>query len=95
MIGGSSMLLLDKVVFLTGGSTGIPKSRIASDDFRIDYSNFSETLPDEFFPKGADWLMLGPSGPRRWRLAVDHLALVRGGIAFGVELAPRWVITLS
>ncbi len=81
-------------VFETGGSTGIPKSRIASDDFRIDYSNFSETLPDEFFPPGADWLMLGPSGPRRLRLAVEHLAQVRGGIAFCLDLDPRWVIKL-
>ena len=48
-------------VFETGGSTGIPKSRINIDDFRIDYEMFSDTLPDQFFPKGADWLMLGPS----------------------------------
>jgi hypothetical protein len=81
-------------VFETGGSTGIPKSRIASEDFRIDYSMFSETLPNEYFPPGADWLMLGPSGPRRLRLAVEHLAQVRGGIAFCVDLDPRWVIKL-
>jgi hypothetical protein len=36
-------------------STGIPKSRINIDDFRIDYEAFSDTLPDEAFPKGADW----------------------------------------
>jgi phenylacetate-coenzyme A ligase PaaK-like adenylate-forming protein len=81
-------------VFETGGSTGVPKSRIAHEDFRLDYSAFSETLPDEFFPKGADWLMLGPSGPRRLRLAVEHLAQVRGGISFCVDLDPRWVIKL-
>jgi hypothetical protein len=57
-------------VFETGGSTGVPKSRIAHEDFRLDYSRFSETLPDDAFPKGADWLMVGPSGPRRLRLAV-------------------------
>ena len=34
-------------VFETGGTTGIPKSRINIDDFRIDYELFSETLPDE------------------------------------------------
>ena len=50
-------------VFETGGTTGIPKSRVAMDDFRTDYELFSETLPDEHFPKGANWLMLGPSGP--------------------------------
>ncbi len=81
-------------VFETGGTTGIPKSRVAMDDFRTDYTLFSETLPDEFFPRGANWLMLGPSGPRRLRLAVEHLAQVRGGISFCVDLDPRWVIKL-
>jgi len=81
-------------VFETGGTTGIPKSRIAVDDFRTDYSLFSETLPDEHFPKGSNWLMLGPSGPRRLRLAVEHLAQARGGICFCVDLDPRWVIKL-
>jgi len=80
--------------FETGGSTGVPKSRIASEDFRIDYEQFSDTLPDEYFPKGSDWLMLGPSGPRRLRLAVEHLAQHRGGICFCVDLDPRWVIKL-
>jgi phenylacetate-coenzyme A ligase PaaK-like adenylate-forming protein len=80
--------------FETGGSTGVPKSRININDFRIDYEMFSETLPDEHFPKGADWLMVGPSGPRRLRLAVEHLAQHRGGICFCVDLDPRWVIKL-
>jgi phenylacetate-coenzyme A ligase PaaK-like adenylate-forming protein len=81
-------------VFETGGTTGIPKSRIVIDDFRIDYENFSETLPDEYFPKGANWLMLGPSGPRRLRLAVEHLCQHRGGICFCIDLDPRWVVKL-
>ena len=80
--------------FETGGSTGIPKSRVNIDDFRIDYEMFSDTLPDEHFPKGSDWLMVGPSGPRRLRLAVEHLAQHRGGISFCVDLDPRWVIKL-
>jgi phenylacetate-coenzyme A ligase PaaK-like adenylate-forming protein len=81
-------------VFETGGSTGVPKSRISSEDFRIDYELFSHTLPDDAFPKGADWLHVGPSGPRRLRLAVEHLAQHRGGICFSVDLDPRWVIKL-
>lgn len=79
-------------VFETGGSTGVPKSRINIEDFRIDYSMFSDTLDDAHFPRGSNWLMLGPSGPRRLRLAVEHLAQVRGGICFCVDLDPRWVI---
>ena len=81
-------------VFETGGSTGVPKSRINVEDFRTDYEMFSRTLPDEFFPPGSDWLSLGPTGPRRLRLAVEHLAQHRGGICFAVDLDPRWVIKL-
>jgi phenylacetate-coenzyme A ligase PaaK-like adenylate-forming protein len=81
-------------VFETGGTTGIPKSRYNSRDFRTDYEMFSDTLPEEYFPKGANWLMLGPSGPRRLRLSIEHLAQYRGGICFCVDLDPRWVIKL-
>jgi hypothetical protein len=81
-------------LFETGGSTGVPKARISIDDFRIDYEQFSATLPDAFFPKGADWLQLGPTGPRRLRLAVEHLCQHRGGICFQVDLDPRWVVKL-
>ena len=81
-------------VFETGGSTGRPKGRISIDDFRIDYEMFSDTLPDAAFPRGADWLSIGPSGPRRLRLAVEHLAQHRGGICFMLDLDPRWVIKL-
>jgi phenylacetate-coenzyme A ligase PaaK-like adenylate-forming protein len=81
-------------VFETGGTTGVPKSRINIEDFRIDYELFGETLPDDRFPRGANWLMLGPSGPRRLRLSIEHLAQHRGGICFMVDLDPRWVIKL-
>ncbi len=88
--------LADRPVFVfeTGGTTGIPKTRVNIDDFRTDYELFSETLPDDRFPPGANWLMLGPSGPRRLRLAVEHLAHHRNGICFCVDLDPRWVIKL-
>jgi hypothetical protein len=78
-------------VFETGGSTGLPKARINVEDFHIDYRQLSDRLPEEGFPHGADWLMLGPSGPRRLRLAIEYLAQHRGGICFLVDLDPRWV----
>ncbi|MGH9662069.1 MAG: hypothetical protein ACRD96_26205, partial [Bryobacteraceae bacterium] len=81
-------------VFETGGSTGVPKSRIAIEDFRLDYEIFSQTLPVHAFPMGADWLAIGPTGPRRLRLSVEHLAQHRGGICFMVDLDPRWVVKL-
>src|SRR3984957_13681659 len=81
-------------VFETGGTTGVPKSRLAMEDWKIDYEMMSETLPEKYFPRGANWLMLGPSGPRRLRLAIEHLAQYRGGICFCVDLDPRWVVRL-
>ena len=81
-------------VFETGGSTGVPKSRVNIRDFEIDYKQFSDSLSPETFPHGGDWLMLGPSGPRRLRLAVEYLAQLRGGICFFVDLDPRWVNNL-
>ena len=71
---------------------GHPEESHHIEDFRIDYSQFSETLPDEFFPKGSDWISIGPTGPRRLRLAVEHLAQVRGGMCFSVDMDPRWVV---
>ena len=79
-------------VFETGGTTGTPKSRLVAEDHWIDYELFSDTLPEDKFPMGGDWLMLGPSGPRRLRLAVEHLAQYRGGLAFCVDLDPRFVV---
>ncbi|MBX3418409.1 MAG: hypothetical protein KF851_12465 [Pirellulaceae bacterium] len=81
-------------VFETGGTTGVPKSRVVVEDHRIDYELFSDTLPDQYFPRNSNWLMLGPSGPRRLRLAVEHLCQYRGGICFCIDLDPRWVIKL-
>jgi hypothetical protein len=69
----------------------VPKSRVNIEDFQIDYERYSGELPEAGFPMGADWLMLGPTGPRRLRLAVEHLAQHRGGICFHVDLDPRWV----
>jgi phenylacetate-coenzyme A ligase PaaK-like adenylate-forming protein len=78
-------------IFETGGTTGMPKQRVSWEDHLIDYSEFSKTLDDQHFPPGADWLMLGPTGPRRLRLTIEHLANVRGGNCYHVDLDPRWV----
>jgi len=78
-------------IFETGGTTGIPKQRIGWDDYKVDYEAFSETLSDEDFPRGGYWLMVGPTGPRRLRLAIEHLANHRGSSCYFVDLDPRWV----
>ncbi|HEX2750467.1 MAG TPA: hypothetical protein VHM91_20850, partial [Verrucomicrobiales bacterium] len=78
-------------IFETGGTTGVPKQRIGWDDYKIDYEEFGDRLNDEFFPPGAKWLMMGPTGPRRLRLAIEHLANYRDGSCYFVDLDPRWV----
>jgi len=78
-------------IFETGGTTGMPKQRIGWDDYRTDYTAFSDTLSDEHFPRNDYWMMVGPTGPRRLRLAIEHLANVRGCSCFFVDLDPRWV----
>jgi hypothetical protein len=35
--------------------------------------------------------MIGPTGPRRLRLAIEHLANYRGSSCYFVDLDPRWV----
>jgi hypothetical protein len=69
----------------------MPKQRIGWDDYKHDYEQFSATLSDEAFPRGGFWLMVGPTGPRRLRLAIEHLANFRGSSCYFVDLDPRWV----
>ncbi len=78
-------------IFETGGTTGMPKQRIGWNDYKVDYEEFSDRYGDDVFPHGADWLMVGPTGPRRLRLAIEHLANHRGGSCYFVDLDPRWV----
>jgi hypothetical protein len=69
----------------------MPKQRISWEDHLRDYEEFSETLDEEAFPRGGNWLMLGPTGPRRLRLCIEYLAHRRGGSCYHVDLDPRWV----
>ncbi len=78
-------------IFETGGTTGMPKQRIGWNDYKVDYSEFSEKIADAHFPRNHFWLMMGPTGPRRLRLAIEHLANVRGSCCYFIDLDPRWV----
>jgi phenylacetate-coenzyme A ligase PaaK-like adenylate-forming protein len=78
-------------IFETGGTTGMPKQRIGWDDYKTDYEEFSGKIRDDHFPHGQAWLMVGPTGPRRLRLAIEHLANFRGSPCYFIDLDPRWV----
>src|SRR2546428_451453 len=76
-------------IFETGGTTGMPKQRIGWDDYKFDSSEFSDKVSDEHFPRNHYWLMMGPTGPRRLRLAIEHLANVRGSSCYFIDLDPH------
>jgi phenylacetate-coenzyme A ligase PaaK-like adenylate-forming protein len=78
-------------VFETGGTTGMPKQRVGWTDYKVDYEEFSGKVADAHFPRGGSWLMVGPTGPRRLRLAIEHLANFRGSSCYFIDLDPRWV----
>lgn len=78
-------------IFETGGTTGMPKQRIGWNDYKVDYEEFSGKVANEHFPPGGAWLMVGPTGPRRLRLAIEHLANFRGSPCYFIDLDPRWV----
>ena len=78
-------------IFETGGTTGMQKQRIGWNDFRVDYEEFSHKLDDKHFPPGVAWIMVGPTGPRSLRLAVEHLANYRGSSCYFIDLDPRFV----
>lgn len=68
-------------IFEAGGTTGLPKQRIGWEDYKTDYEEFGDNLDEAFFPRGAKWLMLGPTGPRRLRMSIEHLANYRAALA--------------
>jgi phenylacetate-coenzyme A ligase PaaK-like adenylate-forming protein len=78
-------------IFETGGTTGMPKQRIGWNDYKVDYEEFSAKVSDDHFPRGGAWIMVGPTGPRRLRLAIEHLANFRGSPCYFIDLDPRWV----
>ena len=84
--------------FFTGGTTGEPNFRWGrrgwspgESDYADDYSQFSELLPEEGFPKGGTCLYLGPGGCRRLRLGVEVLARLRGDILIEGDMDAGWM----
>ena len=78
-------------IIYSSGTTGMPKQRIGWQDYKTDYEEFSHKLDDAHFPPGVAWIMVGPTGPRRLRLAIEHLANYRGSSCYFIDLDPRFV----
>ncbi len=76
----------------TGGTTGTP-ARIASRDFYQPVNAFLNWYLDEVigFPRGGNWLFVGPTGPHGVSDSTRQLAETRGGMCYVIDLDPRFI----
>ena len=68
----------------------MPKQRIGWNDYKVDYSEFSDKIGTNI-SRNHYWLMMGLTGPRRPAFAIEHLANVRGSSCYFIDLDPRFV----
>jgi phenylacetate-coenzyme A ligase PaaK-like adenylate-forming protein len=76
----------------TGGTTGAP-ARIAVRDFFEPVNQFMNWFLDEVakFPRGGNWLFIGPTGPHAVAESTMQIAQSRGGMCYFLDLDPRFV----
>ena len=76
----------------TGGTTGSP-ARIAVRDFYEPIHRFMDWYLDEVvgFPRGGNWLFIGPTGPHGVADSTGQLAQMRGGMCHFIDLDPRFI----
>jgi phenylacetate-coenzyme A ligase PaaK-like adenylate-forming protein len=79
-------------VFESGGTTGAPKRVVLLRDW-CDHMIALQVahLEASGAPRGRDWLSLFPSGPHMAGEQMRREAAALGGVAFMVDMDPRWV----
>lgn len=78
-------------VYESGGTTGAPKRIPWLGDLERQLIAWQSTQMDAHgVARDVNWLILGPSGPHMFGDVNRALAHHRGGIAFLVDLDPRW-----
>jgi phenylacetate-coenzyme A ligase PaaK-like adenylate-forming protein len=76
----------------SGGTTGAPKRVVILRDWWDQLlAEVDKRLDAVGFPRGVNWLSMTPSGPHVIGETMVRLARDRGGVAFFVDLDPRWV----
>ncbi|WP_055482457.1 phenazine antibiotic biosynthesis protein [Sphaerimonospora mesophila] len=79
-------------VFESGGTTGPPKRVVTLADWMDRLMHHQNRIMDAHgYPRGADWLSVGPSGPHIFGGLIEQQADRRGGFRFSIDLDPRWV----
>ena len=79
----------------TGGTTGAP-ARVAVRDFFEPVNRFMNWYLDEVagFPRGENWLFIGPTGPHGIAQSTQQMAQTRGGMCYFIDLDPRFIRVL-
>jgi hypothetical protein len=88
----------DFVVCETGGTTGPPaRTVIRNDEFHAAFvAPFVAAVEATGFPRGGQWLFIGPSGPHPIGKAARLCAAALGAMdPFSVDFDPRWVRKLG
>lgn len=79
-------------VYESGGTTGAPKRVVLMRDWLDRLVAWSSAQLDRHgVPRDVDWLNAVPSGPHMVGPVISHQTSYRGGIAFAIDLDPRWV----
>lgn len=79
-------------VFESGGTTGVPKRVLyLSDWMEREMAGAMRAMDERGYPRGVNWLSLGPSGPHDYAELTGQHARRRGGFRFAVDFDPRWV----
>ena len=76
----------------TGGTTGSP-ARVAVKSFFEPVNAFLNWYLDDVtgFPRGGNWLFIGPTGPHAVAESTRQMAQSRGGMCYFIDLDPRFI----
>lgn len=79
-------------IYESGGTTGAPKRVVLLRDWLDKLIAWSSAqLDGHGVPKGVNWACAVPSGPHMVGPIIAEQARFRGGLAFAIDLDPRWV----
>jgi len=79
-------------IYESGGTTGVPKRVVTLRDWSDRCQAWmSAQLDAHGLPRNVNWLVIFPSGPHAVGEHNKWQATQRGGLAFTVDMDPRWV----
>jgi hypothetical protein len=76
----------------SGGTTGSPKRVLyLADWLDREMATAMRAMDERGYPRGVNWLSMGPSGPHDYFELTGQHARRRSGVRFAIDFDPRWV----